>query len=171
MALSADDVIRMLELVPLPGEGGFFRETYRSRLQLPAPALPGEYGGERAAGTAIYYLLTPDSFSAMHRLRGDEVYHFYLGDPVEMLQLREDGTSFVLAIGSDIAHGMTPQLVVPGGVWQGARVAAGGRFALLGTTMAPGFDPRDFELGDRAALVRRHPVHAEMISALTRAAG
>jgi len=171
MALSADDVIRMLDLVPLPGEGGYFRETYRSPLTLPAVVLPRAYRSKRAASTAIYYLLTPDSFSAMHRLRGDEVYHFYLGDPVEMLQLREDGTGVVLAIGSDIAHGMTPQLVVPGGVWQGARVAAGGRFALLGTTMAPGFDGRDFVLGDRVELVRRYPAHAALIAALTRAAG
>ena len=171
MALSADDVIRMLDLVPLPGEGGHFRETYRSRLQLPAAVLPGGYGDERAASTAIYYLLTPSSFSAMHRLRGDEVYHFYLGDPVEMLKLRDDGGGEVVIIGRDIANGMVPQVVVPAGTWQGSRLVPGGEFALLGTTMAPGFDPRDFELGDRAALVRRHPVHAEMISALTRAAG
>ncbi len=170
MAPSADDVIRMLDLAPLPGEGGFFRETYRSRLRLPAPALPGEYGGDRAAGTAIYYLLTPDSFSAMHRLRGDEVYHFYLGDPVEMLQLREDGTGEAVIIGRDIANGMAPQVVVPAGVWQGSRLLEGGAFALLGTTMAPGFDPRDFELGDRAALVRAFPGLAAMIAALTREA-
>ena len=171
MALSADDVIRMLDLVPLPGEGGYFRETYRSPLTLPAAVLPRAYRSKRVAGTAIYYLLTPDSFSAMHRLRGDEVYHFYLGDPVELLQLRGDGGGQVVIVGRDIANGMAPQVVVPGGVWQGARVAAGGRFALLGTTMAPGFDGRDFVLGDRVELVRRYPAHAALIAALTRAAG
>jgi uncharacterized protein len=171
MALGAEDLIRMLSLVPLPGEGGFFKETYRSRLLLPAATLPGGYGDERAASTAIYYLLTRDHFSAMHRLRGDEVYHFYMGDPVEMLQLRGNGTGEAVIIGRNIANGMAPQVVVPAGVWQGSRLMAGGAFALLGTTMAPGFDARDFELGNRAALVRGFPAHAEMIAALTREAG
>lgn len=170
MILNADTVIRMLELVPLPGEGGFFKETYRSRVRLSAATLPGGYRDERAASTAIYYLLTRDSFSAMHRLRGDEVYHFYLGDPVEMLQLRGDGTGEVVIIGRDIANGMAPQVVVPAGVWQGSRLLEGGAFALLGTTMAPGFDGRDFELGDRAALVRAFPGLGAMIAALTREA-
>ncbi len=167
MTLGADDVIRMLDLVPLPGEGGLFRETYRSPLRLPAAILPPQYVGERPASTAIYYLLTRDTFSAMHRLRGDEVYHFYLGDPVEMLQLRGDGTGQGVIMGSDLAGGMAPQVVVPAGVWQGTRLLDGGIFALLGTTMAPGFDARDFELGNRAELARGFPEHAAMIAALT----
>lgn len=165
--MTAADVIRALSLVPLPGEGGFFRETYRSRLRLPSATLPEGYLGERDAGTAIYYLLTRDSFSAMHRLRGDEVFHFYLGDPVEMLQLRPDGKISLLVIGPDIASGMSPQIVVPAGVWQGSRLMAGGAFALLGTTMAPGFDLSDFELAKRSQLTKSYPAQAGMIAALT----
>ena len=160
MGLSAEDVIRILSLVPLAGEGGYFRETHRSALRTG--------GDDRYLGTAIYYLLTRDTFSAMHRLRGDEIFHFYLGDPAEMLLLRPDGTAAHLIIGPDIANGRHPQIVVPGGVWQGSRLRRGGEFALLGTTMAPGFDARDFELGDRAGLLQRYTGHADLIRALTR---
>ena len=153
---------------PSREEGGYFRETYRSRWRVPGAALPEGYGGDRDASTAIYYLLTPDSFSAMHRVRGDEVFHFYRGDPVEMLQLRADGASEVVIMGVDIANGMSPQVLAPAGVWQGMRLVPGGAVALLGTTMAPGFDRSDFELGQRAELVRLFPAHAERIAALTR---
>jgi uncharacterized protein len=168
MGMTADDLIRMLSLVPLPHEGGFFRETYRSRLRLPVAALPDGVPGERDASTAIYYLLTGISFSAMHRLQSDEVFHFYLGDPVEMLQLWPDGKTNRLVLGTDIAAGMTPQLVVPAGVWQGSRLVSGGELALLGATTAPGFDFADFELADRARLTKSYPEQAEMIAALTR---
>jgi hypothetical protein len=113
-------------------------------------------------------MLTPDTFSAMHRLNGDEVYHFYLGDPAEMLILKPDGTGETLLMGQDIVSGMRLQHVVPGGVWQGSRLRPGGKFALLGTTMAPGFDPADFELGSRDELSARYPACAELIAALTR---
>src|SRR5262245_62207129 len=111
-ALTADDIVRLLDLQPLPGEGGLFRETYRSPLS-----------------TAIYYLLTPNRVSLMHRVRGDEVFHFYLGDPVEMLQLRTDGTGELVMLGTDLTAGMRPQIVVAGGVWQGAALRMGGSFA------------------------------------------
>jgi hypothetical protein len=104
----------------------------------------------------------------MHRLKGDEVYHFYLGDPAEMLILKPDGTSKTLLMGQDIVSGMRLQHVVPGGAWQGSRLVPGGKFALLGTTMAPGFDPADFELGSRGELTARYPAYAELIAALTR---
>jgi hypothetical protein len=163
MPLSAQDVIRLLDLAPLPREGGYFRETYRSGIQLPG-------ADPRSLSTAIHYLLTPDTISALHRLPGDEIFHFHLGDPVEMLQLRADGTTARIVIGTDIANGMRPQVVVPGGTWQGTRLLPGGAFALMGTTMAPGFDPRDFELGRRAELLGRHPDQAGLIRALTREA-
>ena len=143
--MTADEVIRRLALVPLPREGGYFRETYRSALAVPGGATAARPDGARSLSTAIYYLLTRDTFSALHRLPGDEVFHFYLGDPVEMLQLRPDGTAARVVLGSDIADGLHPQAVVPGGTWQGSRLLPGGGFALLGTTMAPGFDARDFE--------------------------
>ena len=160
--LTADDIRRLLKLEPLPEEGGYFRETYRSTLHMRSAN-----GEERSAGTAIYYLLTPEIFSALHRLPGEEVFHFYLGDPVEMLQLDPDGGSRTLLIGNDIVAGMHPQVVVSRFVWQGCRVRAGGRYALMGTTMSPGFDIRDFTLGDRATLLKSHPRERELILALT----
>lgn len=146
---------QLLNLKPLPEEGGFYAETYRSNEKLARTALPARYGGNRHFGTAIYFLLTPDTFSAMHRLASDETYHFYLGDPVELLCLREDGSCASVTIGTDFEHGMTPQFTVSRGTWQGSRLRPGGKFALLGTTMAPGFEFADFELSDRATLLER----------------
>jgi predicted cupin superfamily sugar epimerase len=113
--------------------------------------------------------LTPDTFSALHRLASDEVFHFYLGDPVEMLQVWPDGSHRVVLIGTDLAAGERPQVVVPRGIWQGARLRPGGRFALLGTTVAPGFDYADYETASRPALLATHPTAHALITALTRA--
>lgn len=157
--LSADDIIRRLDLKPLPLEGGYFRETYRSSDLLPATG--------KSSSTAIYYLLTPDTFSALHRLPTDEVYHFYLGDPVELVQLGPEESKGVL-LGSDLRAGQVPQLVVPRGIWQGSRLLPGGRLALMGTTMAPGFDFSDFEAGQRSALLGQYPNWAQQIVQLTR---
>jgi uncharacterized protein len=165
---SAKEIQELLKLQPLPVEGGFFAETYRSQSTLSQRSLPAGYSGERPLSTAIYYMLTPDTFSAMHRLKGDEVYHFYLGDPAEMLILTPDGTGETLLMGQDIVSGMRLQHVVPGGAWQGSRLAPGGKFALLGTTMAPGFDPADFELGAREELSARYPAYAKLIAVLIR---
>ncbi len=165
--LTVEQLKASLNLTLLSAEGGYYAETYRAQEQIPAGALPARYQAGRSLGTAIYYLLTPDTFSAMHRLLTDEVYHFYLGDPVEMLQLRPDGSGQVVRLGQDILGGMCLQTVVPRGVWQGSRLAAGGQFALLGTTMAPGFDPADFELGQREALIGDYADFADWIAALT----
>jgi predicted cupin superfamily sugar epimerase len=169
-APDAAAVIRLLDLQPHPAEGGFFVETFRSDETLPATALPGRYGGPRAHGTAIYYLLKDDNVSAMHRLASDEVFHFYLGDAVEMLHLFADGNAATVVLGADLEAGERPQVVVPRGTWQGARLRPGGRFALMGTTVAPGFDFADFELGGRDALTAAYPTQSEMIAALTPAA-
>jgi uncharacterized protein len=168
--LTADDVCRLLKLEPLDVEGGLCAEVYRSTYRLPKQALSPCYSGERSLSTAIYYMLTPETFSAMHRLKGDEVYHFYLGDPVEMLKLRPDGSAEALLLGQNISAGMRLQQVVCGGTWQGSRLAPGGTFALMGTTMAPGFDPADFELGDREKLSAAYPAYAPLIAMLTRQA-
>jgi len=165
--VTADEIITRLGLKPHPKEGGFFSETYRADETIPTENLPGRYGGSRAFGTCIYYLLTPRTFSAIHRLQSDEIFHFYLGDPVEMLQLLPDGNGKVMVIGPDLLTGMTPQVVVPRGVWQGARLAAGGEFALLGCTVAPGFDYADYEHGRRADLIDQYPDFWEKIIALT----
>ena len=168
--LDVEDVTALLDLRPHSAEGGYFAETYRSDETLPPVGLPERYSGARAFGTAIYYLLTPDSFSAMHRLRSDEVFHFYMGDPVEMLRLSPDGTGDGLMLGTDLATGMRPQAIVPRGVWQGLRLVPGGRYALLGTTVAPGFDFADFEIAERGILLEEYPAFDEMIVALTREA-
>ncbi len=165
MDRTAKNLIETLGLVPHPSEGGYFRETYRASTI--RPANPDVGGGLRAASTAIYYLLTPRTVSAIHRLVSDEVFHFYLGDPVEQLHLLPDGSSRIVVIGADIAAGERPQVVVPKGVWQGARLKPGGRFALLGCTVAPGFDFADYEHGERAALSAAWPDRAEAIAALT----
>jgi predicted cupin superfamily sugar epimerase len=157
--LSPDDVIELLGLQPHPLEGGFFRETYRA-----ADHVPGQ---ERSLSTAIYFLITPTNFSLLHRLPTDELYHFYLGDPVEQLQLCPDGTGRVVTLGSDLKAGQVPQMLVPAGVWQGSRLVDGGRFALLGTTMAPGFAYPDYEPGDRKALTTRWTGFAAMVEKLT----
>lgn len=166
--MTIDELRRVLRLEPLAGEGGWFAETYRSRRVLPAGALGVESPGPRALATAIYYLLTAETFSALHRLPSDEIFHFYLGDPVEMLQLAPDGGGQVLVLGTDLAAGMRPQILVPAGVWQGTKLIAGGRFALLGTTVSPGFDFADFEPGRREALVAAYPAFRERIAALCR---
>lgn len=163
-----DDIMSLLRLKPLPGEGGYFVETYRSDERVPQEALPTRYQGPRVFATAIYYLLTPDSFSALHRLQTDEVYHFYAGDPVEMLQLKPDGTGLKLVLGFEIWNGRQPQVMVPRGVWQGSRLLPGGSFALLGTTMAPGFERADYESGSREGLLKAYPAYQDAILALTR---
>jgi predicted cupin superfamily sugar epimerase len=166
--LTAEQIKALLKLEPHPIEGGYFVQTYRSGIEIPKASLPAAYPSGRAIATGIYYLLTPDTFSAMHRLPGDEMFHFYLGDPVEMLQLKPDGTGEIIRLGQDIVSGMRLQHVVPGGVWQGSRLVAGGSYALLGTTMSPGFEYDDYETGSRAALSQQFPQFAANIAALTR---
>ncbi len=166
--LTADQIISLFNLKPHPEEGGWFAETYRSSETISEKALPSRYKGIRAFGTAIYYLLTPGAFSAIHRLQSDEIFHFYLGDPVELLQLQPDGSGKVLILGSDILNGMQPQVVVPRGIWQGARLLKDGNFALLGTTVSPGFEFMDYESGHRDELVKSYPQYREWIIALTK---
>lgn len=164
---TAAKILAKLNLKPLPQEGGYYHETYRSPLRLAPEALDSLYPGPRSVATAIYYLITPETFSAMHRITGDEMFHFYLGDPVEMLQLHPDGSSQTIRIGTDILGGMVPQVLVQGGVWQGLRLVDGGEFALMGTTVAPGFEFEDFEIGGRKALADQFPDHAKAIERFT----
>jgi predicted cupin superfamily sugar epimerase len=157
---TADRVIAALRLQPLPREGGYYRETYRSPQRLAGAAA-------KNASTAIYYLLTPDTCSALHRLAADEVYHFYLGDPVELLLLEEGSIGRVVTLGPDVFGGQLVQTVVPRGVWQGSCLRPGGAYALLGTTVAPGFDFADYEPADRRPLLAAFPEFADRIVQLT----
>ncbi|NJN96988.1 MAG: cupin domain-containing protein [Anaerolineales bacterium] len=168
--LTAQEVINLLQLEPLPHEGGFFHQTYRSPETIPAAALPARYEQERVLGTAIYFLLTPIDFSAMHRLDTAEIYHFYYGDPLEMLLLHPAGSGELFLLGNNLGEGQRPQKVVERDVWQGTRLAPGGQhgFALIGTTMAPGFEWVGFELGERDTLVQQYPDFGDMIAARVR---
>ncbi|MBM3288207.1 MAG: cupin domain-containing protein [Candidatus Eisenbacteria bacterium] len=162
---SPERIIRLLALREHPRERGYFAETYRSAVDLPLAGPAAADRRSRSLSTAIYFLVTPDRPSPMHRLSGDEIYHFYSGDPVEILVL-SGSQGRIHLLGNDLDAGMRPQIVIPGGAWQGASVAAGGRFALLGTTMAPGFDYADYEAGDPADLASRFPEFASWIAAL-----
>ncbi len=168
--MTASEIITLLNLTRLPVEGGYFRETWRANVTVAPGALPLRYTAEKSLGTAIYYLLTSDrdSFSALHRLPTDEIYHFYLGDPVEMLLLAPDLSGRRIVLGHNLAAGEHVQSIVPAGTWQGSRVIAGGRYALLGTTMSPGFDPADYHPGLRNELIAQYPQHAASIQALPR---
>jgi predicted cupin superfamily sugar epimerase len=166
-SFNASQIIDQLQLKPLTIEGGYFRESYRSAITISTETLPCEYGGDRNVSTAIYYLLTPDTFSVIHRVMSDEIFHFYAGDAVEMLQLWPDGTARRVVIHNDVAAGYEPQLVVPAGIWQGCRLCADGQWALMGCTVAPGFDYADYEAGNRADLIATYPEFAQMITALT----
>ena len=161
--ITADEIKVMLGLAPHPIEGGWFRRTYTSTSSVELAR------GTRARGTAIYYLLEPGTFSEMHVLDSDEIFHFYLGDPVEMLQLLPDGGSAVLTLGEDLKAGQQVQVVVPAGVWQGTRLIGDGKVALLGCTVTPGFDYADYRNARAAELIAKWPEHAERIRSLTRA--
>ncbi len=153
-------VVGALGLTPHP-EGGYYRETFR------APVAVGAPQGSRAASTAIYFLLPAGSFSALHRVKSDEVWHHYDGDAVEIYTLQDDGAHCVTRLGRDLGRGERPQLVVPAGVWQAA-VPVGSRYALCGCTVAPGFEFADFEMPQRADLVARFPEVRELVERLTR---
>jgi len=172
--ITASRLIEMFDLAPLPWEGGYYRETWRSDVSIPQLTLGAEYKGPRAAGTSIYYMLTPDTVSRMHRLLSPETFHFYMGDPVEMLLLHAQ-LSDTLIFGEDILAGQRLQYTVPGMVWMGARLLPAAPeselpshgFALMGTTVAPGFDFDDLEMGDGDSLAYAYPDHAPLIRALS----
>jgi hypothetical protein len=168
-SVTAEDVKKILGLKPHPREGGWYVRTYEAAELVAAEAFAnGRYAGARRTGTAIYYLLESETFSEMHRLRSDEVFHFYAGDAVEMLQLWEGGGGRMVAIGNDLIRGQKPQVAVERGVWQGSRLMEGGRWALLGCTVSPGFEFEDYEAGERAELCAGWPEFVEEITALTR---
>ncbi len=159
MDAAAARIIETLGLKPHP-EGGWFAETVRAPLRVSAPQ------GERSAHTAIYFLLLEGTFSALHRVRSDELWHHYDGAPLELTTLDDQGRSHLHVLGHDFDAGQRPQVLVPAGVWQAA-VPRGG-WSLCGCTVAPGFDFADFELPPRAELLRRFPAHADLVTRLTR---
>ncbi len=165
--LKPENIIKKLGLEPLEPEGGFYRQNYVSSEFFPSSRLPHRYGGDRFFSSAIYYLLEKGSVSAMHRLLSDEVYHFYIGDPVQLLTLGPAGAG-VIFLGGDIMSGQHLQAVVPSGVWQGMKLVDGGEFALMGTTVSPAYTREDFELGDAEKLSGQFPASSELIKTLFR---
>ena len=162
---------RLLRLEPHPREGGWFRQTYAADERVaPTEFANSRYASPRRTHTAIYYLLESTTFSEMHRLRSDEVFHHYAGAPVEMLQLHADGQGERLVLGADLAGGQQPQVLVPRNVWQGSRLLSSSGpedWALLGCTVAPGFEYEDYDSGSRAELLAEWPQWADLIEALT----
>jgi hypothetical protein len=163
---TAEEIKGMLGLQPHP-TCGFVAETYRSPLEIPASALPDVYEGDRPFGSALYFLVTPDAQIVMHRIRSDQQYHHYLGDPLEVLMLFPDGTGKVVTVGSDLAAGQRPQLFLPGGTFHTSRLDAGASYALLASTEWPGVEPPDVEHGDIEALMKDFPDFREEIQAFT----
>ncbi len=160
--MTAEEIKKLLRLDPHPVEGGFFRRTYTSRGNVELAR------GVRPQSSAIYYLLEAGAFSEMHVLESDEIFHFYLGDAVEMLQLHPDGRSAVVILGPDLAAGQQVQVIVPAGVWQGLRLVGNGNVALLGCTVTPGFNYADYKNAKYAELAAKWPDQADRIRALTR---
>ena len=160
--MTATEIKALLGLQPHPVEGGHFRRTYTSTGTVELER------GIRHHGTAIYYLLEPGTFSEMHVLDSDEIFHFYIGDPVEMLQLWPNGRSARVTLGPDLANGHQVQLVVPAGVWQGTRLIGDGTVALLGCTVTPGFDFADYRNAAYEELAAKWPTEGDRIRALTR---
>ncbi|MEV7387545.1 MULTISPECIES: cupin domain-containing protein [unclassified Streptomyces] len=156
--MTPEDLIAHYDLEPIPREGGLFRRTWEG---------PARTDG-RPEGSAIVALLTADDYSALHRLPSDEVWHFYLGDPLALLLLAPDGTTRTPVLGPDIRNGQRIQLTVPAGTWMGARVAAPGAWSFFGCTMAPGFTFESYEHGNAAHLTARYPSEAARITELCR---
>jgi uncharacterized protein len=167
MAKTAAEWIAALHLSPHP-EGGFFRETYRAAETITADHLPKRFGGARAFSTAIYFLLPGDQISAFHRIKSDEVWHFYAGGALTLALIHPDGRLEEHRLGPDPGCGERFQVLVPAGCWYGASVNDPDSYALVGGTVAPGFDFADFELADRQALLARFPQHRQVILRLTR---
>ena len=165
--LSAQDIIQKLNLQEHP-EGGYFKETYRSVGEISLDDLEDGYAGKRNYSTAIYFLLTSNNFSAFHRVRQDEFWHFHTGSPLELHMISEEGNCSSIIIGNNLEKDETPQFVVPGGHWFAASVIGKDSYSLVSCTVSPGFDFEDFELADGEKLIERYPEHKEIIKRFTR---
>jgi uncharacterized protein len=163
---TAEQLIRIHDLRPHP-EGGYFRETYRSEESIPRSCLPPRYGGGRNYCTAIYYLLPAHSVSRLHRIASDEIWHFYLGGPLTIVELKPDGSTDQVVLGPEVDRGHLLQHVVKAGVWFGAYPNPGSEYSLAGCTVAPGFDFADFEIASRQDLIEKYPRERETIARLT----
>ncbi len=164
--LTKQDLIEQLHLEKHP-EGGYYKETYRSKITLKKESLPSEFGSVRSISTCIYFMLTSDEFSAFHKVNQDEIWHFYLGSSILLHMISPDSEYSKIKIGTNFSNGEIPQFVVPAQYWFAAEVIQPESFALVGCTVAPGFDFEDFELAKRKELQQKFPKHQALISRLT----
>ena len=165
--ISAQQLITLYNLQPHP-EGGWYKETYQSNEQIDAAYLPERFSGSRAFSTAIYFLLAQGNFSAFHRIKSDECWHFYAGNPLVVYVLQQDGTLDEIMLGSDITNGQLFQYVVPANCWFASRPATDSKFCFVGCTVTPGFNFDDFELADADSLTALYPQHHACINELCR---
>jgi predicted cupin superfamily sugar epimerase len=165
--MNVDYLVKKLGLIPHP-EGGYYKETYRSQMQIAQNALPYDFKGDRNASTAIYFLIEKNNFSALHKIKSDETWHFYVGDALEVIEIDEKGILKTTLIGNNLEEGEFFQHTVKADTWFGSRVKEGGSFSLVGCTVAPGFDFADFELAKREDLIQSYPQHKNLIEQLTR---
>jgi uncharacterized protein len=163
---SAKQWIELLGLIPHP-EGGWYKEVYRSHGRIPANAL-AELSEARSFSTSIYFLLEGTGFSAFHKIRSDEIWHFYDGSPALISSISPEGNLKQDILGKDYRNKESLQVVIPAGWWFAAKVINSGSFVLAGCTVAPGFDYSDFELGNKAELIIKYPQHRDFISQLSR---
>ncbi len=166
MMQTAADIIRYLDLKPHP-TCGFVSETFRSNHKVPGTWLPGGYEKARALGSVLYFLVTPEAQIKLHRIRADQMYHYYLGDPLEVLLLYPDGKGEAKVVGPDLAKGMRPQLFIPGGTFHVSRLQRGS-YSLLATSEWPAVEPADVEVAVPENLMIRYPAFADLIKDLCR---
>lgn len=165
--MTAQQLIQQYNLLPHP-EGGWFKETYKSSENIAANALPARFGGKRTFSTAIYFLLEQGNFSAFHRIKSDECWHFYAGDCLQVYVIQMNGTLDIISLGNDMEQGQLFQYVVPANCWFASRPARNSSFCFVGCTVAPGFDFADFEMADATALSALFPQHEILITSLCR---
>lgn len=167
MIKEAKDIIAHYQMQPHP-EGGYYKETYRATETIGHNTLPQRFGGERHFSTAIYFLLEQGNFSAFHRIKSDECWHFYTGGTLLIYVIDKKANLKIITLGNDVLKGETFQYVVPAGCWFASVPAPGTTFSFVGCTVAPGFDFDDFELAERNKLIEEYPQHAGVIEKLTR---
>ena len=165
--VSPQQLIETFNLQPHP-EGGYYTRTYCSDEQIAAVHLPERFTGDRFISTAIYFLLEGKDFSAFHRIKSDELWHFYAGSGLHIYVIHPDGAGEVLKLGSDLENGSLFQQVVKAGCWFASKPVDENGFAFVGCTVAPGFDFADFEMGEKEALLKEYPQHAPWIKQLCR---
>ena len=165
--MTARQLINDYALQPHP-EGGWYKETYKSSETIPAAALPERFNGSRSMSTAIYFLLEQGNFSAFHRIKSDECWHFYAGDPLEVYVLHNDSRLEIIRLGGDAGNGQLFQHVVPANCWFASRPASNAAYSFVGCTVAPGFDFEDFEMAKVGELAKQFPQYEHMIRELCR---